>query len=281
MRRFFLFFCFFVFGGLLGADSQLLHPVVGTYKGKSAQDMAIYGDNAYLMSDGGHCRVLNLLSGAVEKEFHLACSNKKPHINAVCFGSEKLEDASIPVIYVSATDKPHCCYVESLTKDSSKTVQTIEAMENGKIYSNHNWIVDDENGLLYGLKCFWHQYIDDVGNVKTVITKYRLPRLDEGEKVVLSEKDILDRFDVSFPNALQGAVIRRGKLYIASGMQEKEKNNTETERAIIVINLKKKRIVKKVNINLLTTNEPEGIAFYHNKCLLFCGQTGGLYKVNL
>lgn len=263
------------------AKAQLLYPIVGACQGKSAQDMAIYGDNAYLMSDGGYCRVLNLLTGALEKNFHLACSNKKPHINAVCFGSEKLEDADIPVIYVSATDKPHCCYVESLTKDSSKTVQTIEAMENGKLYANHNWIVDDDNAFLYGLKCFWHQYIDDVGNVKTVITKYRLPKLDEGEKVVLSEKDILDRFDVFFPNALQGVAIRKGKLYIASGMQEKERNNTETERAIIVIDLKKKKIVKKVNINLLTTNEPEGIAFYYNKCLLFCGQTGGLYRVSL
>ena len=50
------------------AIAQLEYPIVGRYGGKSAQDMAIYNDRAYLMSDGGHCRVLNLITGKIERE---------------------------------------------------------------------------------------------------------------------------------------------------------------------------------------------------------------------
>ena len=38
---------------------NLAYPIVGTYKGKSAQGMAIWQNYAYLFNDGGHCRVLN------------------------------------------------------------------------------------------------------------------------------------------------------------------------------------------------------------------------------
>lgn len=37
--------------------AQLAYPVVGTYKKKSAQGMAIHQDRAYLFSDGGRCRM--------------------------------------------------------------------------------------------------------------------------------------------------------------------------------------------------------------------------------
>ena len=45
------------------AYTQLRYPVVGTYKGKSAQGMAIWKNNAYIFNDGGHCRVLDLKTG--------------------------------------------------------------------------------------------------------------------------------------------------------------------------------------------------------------------------
>lgn len=280
VRKVYLIIGLLVFG-FICMDAQLVYPIVGTYKGKSAQDMAIYGDKAYLMNDGGHCRVLNLEMGIIEKEMDLACSNNNTHINNVCFGVEVQKGADIPLIYVSETNKPHRCFVEDINGDKPVLLQTIEAFEGGKNYSNHNWVVDRDKEHLYGLKCYWHQYLDKDNNIKTVITKYRLPKLIDGEKIELSEKDILDRFDIYFPNTMQGATIKKGKMYIASGMQERERNNTETERAIIVIDLKKKIIKKRTTINFLTTNEPEGIDFDKSKCLLFCGQTGGVYLVKL
>ena len=129
------------------------------------------------------------------------------------------------------------------------------------------------------MKSLWHQFVDDTGNIKTVLTKYRLPQINEGEKIVLSEKDIVDRYDLLFTSSMQGATIYKGKLYIATGLWESDKNTSETYRIVVVVDLKKRKVVKKIDINQLTTNEPEGIDFYKNKCLLFCGQTGGIYRV--
>ena len=272
----------FLFGLLYSyvyADAQLLYPIVGTYKGKSAQDMAIYGDRAYLMSDGGHYRVLNLKNGIIEKELDLASSNKNTHINCVCFGVEIPVNADIPFLYISETIKPHRCFVENIVGEKNVLVQTIEVVENGNVYSNYGWLVDRDNGFLYGLKSFWHQYIDEIGNIKTVITKYRLPKVSEGPKIVLSENDIIDRFDVLFTSSMQGATIYKGKMYIATGLWESDKNTSETKRMVVVVDLRKRKKVKEVDINTLTTNEPEGIDFYQRKCLLFCGQTGGIYRV--
>jgi hypothetical protein len=261
------------------AKAQLLYPIVGSYKGKSAQDMAIYGDKAYLMGDGGHCRVLNLKTGEIERELDLASSGKNTHINGVSFGKYIPNGSDVPLLYVSETIKPHRCFVENVNGDKSILEQTIEAVENGNTYANFNWVVDREQGFLYGLKSFWHQFVDELGNIKTIVTKYRLPQISEGKKVVLSEEDKIDRFEVFFTSSMQGTAIYKGKLYFATGLWESDQNTSETHRIVVVVDLKKKKVVKQIDVNRLTTNEPEGIDFYRNKCLLFCGQTGGIYKV--
>lgn len=260
------------------AIGQLEYPIVGRYGEKSAQDMAIYYDRAYLMSDGGHCRVFNLITGKVERELDLACSGKKTHINSVSFGVKSKTKNSIPLLYVSETIKPHRCFVEDINGDEPRLLQTIEAKENGQIYRNHNWVVDSENGFLYGLRSYWHKYVDTKGNIRTVVTKYKMPSPAE-KNITLTEKDIIERYDVLFTSSMQGVTIHNGRLYIAAGMCEKEKNDSETNRMVVVVDLKKKKVVNTIDINLLTTNEPEGIDFYRNKCLLFCGQTGGIYRV--
>lgn len=263
------------------AIAQLEYPIVGRYGGKSAQDMAIYNDRAYLMSDGGHCRVLNLITGKIDRELDLACSGKKTHINSVSFGQVSDTKGAIPLLYVSETVKPHRCFVEDINGGEPRLLQTIETKENGKVYSNHNWVVDRENGFLYGLKSYWHKYVDEKGNIRTVVTKYKLPSLSDGENITLMEKDMIERYDVLFTSSMQGVTIHKDRLYIAAGMCEKEKNDSETNRMVVVVDLKKKKVVDTIYINMLTTNEPEGIDFYGNKCLLFCGQTGGIYRVKL
>ena len=58
MMNKFLFLCLvFFFKQVMPIHSQLVYPIVGQYKKKSAQGMAIYNDLAYLFSDGGMCRV--------------------------------------------------------------------------------------------------------------------------------------------------------------------------------------------------------------------------------
>lgn len=262
------------------AQSQLSIPIVGTYKGKSAQGMAIWGDKAYLFNDGGLCRVLNLQSGNVIRELHLASSNKNTHVNAACFGDESIRQDGMPVIYISEYNLPSRCFVESIGDTTSYLLQTILAQEKGKDVWVQSWIIDTKEKSLYAVA----RLSPSKGETRTAkvrITKYRLPSLQEGTIVVLSEKDKKDSFIVEFASGTQGGVIKDGKMYLSSGLQESARGSFNAKRVIQVIDLKRRKIVKKIDLTYVTTNEPEDLDFYNGKLLLYCGQEGGLYKINL
>ena len=108
-----------------------------------------------------------------------------------------------------------------------------------------------------------------------------MPKLNEGKHVVLDNKDFLDSFDVIFANGVQGAKIRKGHLYIATGLQELDNHAKDSKRAIIDVDLHKKIIVRTIDLTCITMNEPEDIDFYRNKCFLYCSQNGGIYEVRL
>ena len=259
--------------------SQLQYPIVGEYKGKSAQGLAIYGAEAFLMNDGGICRKLNLQNGVVEKEFNLACSVYKPHINAVCFSNTFIRSDKYPLLYVSEFKKPFRCFVERLSSDSSITIQQIKAMNGKKAVAAMNWVVDN-GGYIYAItrdknKC------DDNGQYLNTFYKYKKPGVDKGAEITLTNDDLVDSFRAYFSNALQGAKIKDDCMYILTGFHEMLNWRKEYNRALIVINLKTKKIIRKIDLSYVTTNEPEDIDFYRSECLMFCGQNGGIYSIGL
>ena len=264
----------------LSLFSQLCYPIVGTYKGKSAQGMAIWGDNAYLFNDGGHCRVLNLKSGVVDGEFDLASAGKNNHVNAACFGNDMLVGNSIPLLYVSEYKEPSRCFVESINDTSSVLVQTIQIQDKGKPVFVQSWILDRKNGFLYAIA-----RTSPLKGTKTSsrvkISKYMLPSLSEGENIVLSESDCLEHFFVEFASGTQGGVIKGKYMYLPTGLQESARGRFNAERFVQVIDLKKRVLVKRINLTYITTNEPEDMDFYKGKALLYCGQEGGVYEIKL
>ena len=70
-------------------------------------------------------------------------------------------------------------------------------------------------------------------------------------------------------------------MYIVTGLPETASHRRNSKRAIHVIDLEKKELVKTIDLTYVTTNEPEDIDFYNGKCLLYCGQNGGIYEVDL
>lgn len=278
MRRYLLFVLLFTI--VNAANAQLQYPVVGTYQNKSAQGMAIYDDKAYLMNEGGSCRVLNLLTGKVERSFFVCSAAKDNHCNSACFGKNCGDEDGMPLLYISECYNSGRCFVERLTENSSVTVQTIEATKNGKNWRMSNWVLDNKNGYLYALTRNRKEHIDSVGNVRCYVIKYRIPSLVEGAYVRFSEKDIIDKFELIYPNVLQGSKIRKNKLFLVTGLQQSIVNK-ESKRAILVVDLAKKEIIKSVDLTYLTTNEPEDIDFFGKKCLLYCGQEGGIYEIKL
>lgn len=263
----------------MDAMAQLRYPVVGRFKDAAAQGMAIWGDYAYLMNHGGRCRVYNLKSRKMERTFLLASADSNNHVNNACFGKEVMKGNDKPVIYISECHGRFRCFVESLSNSGSQLIQTIELRKsNGKPKGVLDWIVDREKGYIYTI---WRDAKDlkDKGIALNKISKYRLPKLSEGKKVVINIKDSLVSFDVIFPNVIQGAKIRNGLLYIATGYQEIASARKDAKRAIQVIDLKKKKLLKTIDLTYITVNEPEDIDFYGDQCLLFCGHNGGIYEV--
>ena len=238
----------------LHCTAQLFFPVVGTYKGKSAQGMAIWRDKAYLFNDGGNCRVVDLKNGNVIGHVLLGSAGKDNHVATACFGNEFLPNSDTPVIYLAEFSGKSRCFVENIKDNTSVLLQTIEAKENGKNYRIQCWLVDSESERLYSVS--GKQSIDSLGHCPVVIRGYRLPLLSEGHNVLLTEKDKQDEFVLDFPNCLQGAVIRKGKIYLATGFQQSQASNPRSGRSLKVIDLKKKKIVKDVDLTYLTTNEP-------------------------
>lgn len=260
------------------SQAQLLYPVDGRYNKKSAQGMAIYGNTAYLMNDGGGCRLLDLKTGKIVKQLQLASSVENPHVNNACFGTELISNGQIPLLYISECRKEkYRCFVESLG-DDFKLRQTIIATKRGKIERVLTWVVDGHNSSIYAVTR-GSQKLDSLGTVKNTFTKYRLPPLEEGSEIVLTESDKQSSFTVSFPNILQGAKIKDGNLYMLTGLQQTQCERLDSKRALYIINLEAGKLINTVDLTYVTTNEPEDIDFYDGKCLLYCGQEGGIFEI--
>lgn len=275
----YLFICVW---GLMSwvCHAQLVYPVAGTYKGQSAQGMAIWGDRAFLFNDGGLCRVLDLRAGEVVREFYLASAGKNTHVNAACFGKKKTEDGIYPAIYISEYYSPSRCFVECFNDTASTLLQTIQAQEKGKVMFVQSWVVDNERKSLYAI-ARQSPPKGEKNSKKVKIFQYRLPALFEGKNIILSEKDLIDSFVVEFSSGTQGCKIKGKYLYIVSGLQEMSRGQFNADRAIQVIDLKQQKLVKIIDLTNITTNEPEDMDFYRGKALLYAGQNGGLYKVHL
>lgn len=260
--------------------AQLRCPVVGTYRGKSAQGMAIWGDKAYLFNDGGHCRIINLKTEQIEGEYDLASARKDNHVNNASFGNEVVDDDCQPVLYISETNGHSRCFVERMGDTCSVIMQTIQIVNKGKNVFVQSWVVDRKKNALYTVTRMPVKNSESVS--KTVkIEKYRLPKLEEGKNITFTQNDCLESYCVEFASGTQGGFIKGNYLYIASGLQESARERYNAKRAIQVINLKKKRLMKKIDISHVTTNEPEGFDLYKGKAMLFCGQEGGIYEVKL
>lgn len=275
--RLFLGICFLILHTAC-SFAQLLYPIVGTYNGYGAQGMAIYGDEAYLMSDGGFCRVYDLIQRKVVKEFSLASSAKNNHVNNACFGSDLYGDNNLPLVYISECNNLFRCFVEKIESRSCKLVQTIEKRQHGKVEVVIVWVVDARNKSLYSVTRTG-TVIDEKGNCVCSIKRYDLPSINERSLIILTENDVIEQFDVIFPNILQGCKIRGRYMYLLTGFQQSLSGRKDAVRSLKIIDLKKKCLAKEIDLTYVTTNEPEDIDFYKGQCLMYCGQEGGLYSI--
>lgn len=247
------------------------------YEKLTEQGMAIYKNTAFLFYDTGVCEVYDLKEKRFVFDFGLGSSSNNNHANCASFGVEKGPFGKLPLLYVAECRHPQRCFVECLTDTGAVLLQTICLKRKGADAISQDWIVDKKRKVIYTISR--REITGNSGVAIHRINKYRLPKIKEGKLIELTDKDVLDSFDIEFPNMLQGGTIRGNCLYLPTGLHESAGNGVEKERTLIVVNLKTHRIERKIDLTNITKNEPEDCDFYKGKLLLYCGQSGGLCEI--
>lgn len=251
----------------------------GEYRNKTAQGMAIHKNFAFLLNDGGYCRIYDLKKKKLKSEFNLASADKNNHANCASFGVEYPKgNRKYPAFYVSECKGQYRCFVESINEKGSELIQTLRLDIKG--VHGYNWIVDAENRSIYTMTPT--NIVDSLGVRTRILTKFALPPLARKD-VVFVKEDIIDQFEIKYPNLGQGGTIYKDRLYLPVGLHDykgSEKRKDKT-RAIIIVDLKKQQIDKTIYIGDIVTEEPEDVDFYKKNLLLYCGQEGGLYKLDI
>ena len=219
-------------------------------------------------------------------QFNLASHHENNHANVVSFGVEKADGKDpLPVVYISQCNrktidgKKDALFVERIAPDlsGSSLVQTI-------VYEDVNqdfgyalqWVVDQENKMLYG----YGNTIENLapGNRHRIV-KFRLPALSEGPLVVFRPEDALENYlvedvsDFRFNSIGQGAFVRKGKLYLPTGV-----GRSETPSILLIWDLEKRRM-RSLDLSLETVGEFEDISFY--KGWFYIQGQDGLFRLRL
>lgn len=266
---------------------------------KGRQDGAIFGGFLFSFNGKGICTVYEIkkLKNEAEAVAEFVLDKAEfiiPHSNSVVFGCEYFdENDEFPLLYSNIYNnyakeedkKLGTCLVYRLQRQDKmfKTtlVQTIEigftdnadywksSWEAGDVRPYGNFVIDREKGKYYAFT------MRDEANA-TRVFEFDLPRLSDGEKVVLETCDIKGYFDVEYQRYIQGACLHDDKIYSLEGFSATSLLNKPLLR-IIDTNSKTAEVIK-LSEDYGLDIEPEMIDFDGETCY-FCNHYGDLYKL--
>ena len=274
----------------------------------SAQGMGIWEDRAYVLYDTGVCGVYDLKTRKRDPlaQFPLGSYNAGSptrdylnHANSCMFSDIHYLGNPIPLLYVvigtgTGEDEDgfyyRCaveniiCQVDSQGREqySAETVQIISYCPGGegeKGYEKPGWgcpafLIDNQTSALYMLSSRYRSKYECVpeGEKNTyIVTRFSLPKIDDGEWVRLTANDIRDQFAVESEVLFtQGGTIWDGKLYYTFGLPRRSYPVT-----VLVFDLKRKTLCAQIgNLNqAFREEEIECCAFYEGK--LLCNTSDG------
>lgn len=249
------------------------------------QDGAIYGDYLFRFDAAGFCRVFSMTKQQEVSSFVLdRVEQLKPHSNAVCFGTEFVEEGDeFPLLYTNiynnyakAEDRLEgVCCVYRLTRqgDVFKT-KLVQVIRIGFVNDLHYWkscqdvrpygnfVVDTDHDRLYAFT------MRDAAQ-STRYFAFDLPKAADGvfdavyqaNVVTLETEDIKDQFDCEYSRYIQGACYHDNKIFSVEGFSD-----TVNPGKMQIIDLLKKEQFAAVDLYGIGLNiEPEFVAF--------CGDT--------
>ena len=280
IRKIGVMILFFIFASFWYSCTSLRNvkyfAVEANLQKKWGQGMAIHGQYVFLLTNTGLCRIYDMRKGVFAGSLILASAHEKNHANNACFGVEYSKDNNkFPALYISECEAPYRCYVENVTEYESRLIQIIQFRIGNKPQAVHDWIVDRETGHIYAITQLY-PFNKERNGFATQIVKFGLPSINTQE-VILSDVDIEDSFEVFFPHILQGGVIYNHTLYLPSGASADSQVQYGKEKAIVIIDLKKKEIKRIIDVQGILNNEPEGAAFWGKSLMISCAPKG-LYQ---
>lgn len=205
--------------------------------------------------------VINMVSKEVVYTWHNPTYDC--HCNSVSFGNEYYDaNDEFPLIYAS-DENNGSMFVYRITRSGNvfnlTKVQRI-LFENASVTGLYtpNGIVDVDNSHI-AIVGFDNSNPDS--NTKLYVKTHRLPKLSEGEEVILQDADCIDAFKVRLvSSATQGATIYGGRIYQCYGFYD--------EKYVVAIDLKMKAIVTIIDCSadIMPTiaSEPEGVFVWEN-----------------
>ena len=223
---------------------------------RNQQGFAIHEDYGFIFYDTGLCNVVNMRNKSLVSQFHIATSAPNNHANNANFGIEYPADNNFPAIYISKFNEDGDCFVESITLNGSKLIQTIRlALENNQV-RGITWAVDTENKHIWAIgykHLSWHKKEDNV----IYYIKFKLPRLAEGD-ILLTDEDIIERFEMPY-HIHQGFYIKNNKIYAPWGMG--------SQCGLLVLDIAKREYIISIDLGYWGA-EPEGIDEYNGNLII-------------
>lgn len=231
-----------------------------------SQAMAVYNDYILLFSYDTNRAIVYLykLSDGTLLATLLLPNNtyKRPHCNAVSFSNVYNKANSIlPLLYVSQwdDDSEKGCFVYDITLSNGNyrvdLVQTIlptNVTTTIRGAGQTDWIVDPL-GYIYSVGYLVENGATITTNNKTMVTKYKLPAINKGSEVMLSNVDVLDNFELPIFIYRQDMCFEDGNILMLVGMT----NNTAPRR-LVFINPDTHCISLLLSLDFIN-EEPEGI----------------------
>ncbi|MBQ8407314.1 MAG: hypothetical protein IJY39_00470 [Clostridia bacterium] len=276
------------------------------------QDGCVWENLIFRFGGDGICRVYDLndlapLENGEAKRIATFKLDKAddicPHCNSVCFGKERYaEDDEYPLLYCNLYNSYDgkedemwgVCCVYRLQRDGegfmTTLVQIIEIgfAHNADLWCSRrpgegrdmrpfgNFVVDAENGL-------YHCFVMRDKPQKTRYFTFKLPKIADGQldprfnvnRVILTEADILSKYDCDYSSYLQGACVHNGLIYSTEGGTK-----SYTSPATLTISDPKafRQILRLSLIYFGLENEPEFIYFVGDRCI-YIDNIGGVFEL--
>lgn len=249
----------------------------------SIQGMDIYNDRMFILENKGECHVYDFTTKSPNPvgSFFLESAQKDNHSNCVNFGIEKTPGSEFPLLYVSVGKMnvpiEWTCFVEGIHFDghnySSKLYQTITLDTSGFKEAGYTplwgcpcWLVDKVTGELWVFSAIRRTLVGTTQDPKLnkyIATKFRLPKLSDGEKIILTVKDVEKQVLFDFDAYItQGGCIYDGKIYYSFGF--KIDKHPETPAQIRVYDTRTGKICDSLDLTGIIPEEPEDICIYNN-----------------